>query len=390
MTLNHVKRYYTLVLTSVLIVILSIASVSDSYAQSLSSIMSNGDYQPGAVLLYRNGGFRVATRSDVDRSANSYVLIHGAHTDSTNDSFVKVSKKILETDPDADIYYVDWAYWSKFNSDKMEQALEEQAQWLITTLAVTAGIDIIDKLFGDGTLVGEDEYAAVIMANLAALAARIVANILPVEQTIYIPSVADRAYCILFTTDDWTFTTGDQEGSFEGLGLNPAKTHIIGHSHGAHVGGLICKRVENNLGKKVKRLSCLDPSTSSVHTSGENSNGSGWNRNVAGLVDVYRTSVYCCDSHIYGDFNLQISCPSQHPALNGSEKNVESPDEVLDYLISLCQAEMKFHSLAIELFGGMCESDDFLKAKSFSELDDVMFDGEDSGKDGQWITLTVN
>lgn len=379
------RRIATIVFALLFSVVLFVAYSSVSYAQSSSPKMSNGDYQPGAVLVYRNGGFRVATRSDVHRSANAYVLIHGAHTDSTNDSFVKLSKKILEADPDADVFYVDWAHWSKFNSAKMDKLLEEQAEFLVGSLATTAVIDFFDELFGDGTTVTEDHYGAVILANLGMLAARIVGNILPVEQTAYIPDVAERGYDLLFTTDNWTFTTDDQKGSFEGLGLDPAKTHIIGHSHGAHVGGLICKRVQNKLGKNVKRLSCLDPSTSEVHVSGENKDGNGWNRNVAGFIDVYRTSEFCCNDKLYGDFNLHVQC-RQHPAFDNSANNVDDPDEVLSYLENLFRVEMTLHSGSIELFGKLIEDSSFLKLKSYSELDDE----ETRGKEGKWIELSYS
>lgn len=344
--------------------------------------MSNGDNHPGAVLVFRNDQFEAATRADVHHNANAYVLIPGAHTDTTDASFVRVSKRILAVDPNADVYCVDWARWSKFKYAKMSKA-----QWLMAALGVVAGVDTSDCAFDSGTFVGKCEYGPVIIVNAAVLATLMSANISAVEQTLYIPQVAERAFEILFTEDSWTFVTDNQKGSFEGLGLDPAKTHIIGYSHGAHVGGLVCKRVKNGLTKNVKRLSCLDPSTDVLHIGGELTDGNGWNRNVAGLVDVYRTSELCCDGKIYGDFNLHLrrSRSPMRSSRGEPADNVGKLGEIFIFLRRLYQVERQRHAASIDWFVEICDHS-FLSAKSFLELDDVLFDGEYSDHEGRWIT----
>ena len=376
------------ILRAILLTIVACASFlltnAQARAQSSNPRMSNGYYMPGVVLLWNNGRFELATPNNTSPTANSYVLIHGAHDDATDDNFAKLAKAIQARDPSANVLFVDWALWSTLNPDKLEEIVRDQLKWLAGTMGVVAIIDILDELFGDGKAVGEDEYKAAFALNLAVMTGRILANLLPVEQTRMIPTVADRAYALLFSERNvsWDFQTNGETRSFLALGLDPAKTHLIGHSHGAHVAGLTCKRVKNKLGKTVKRLSALDPSTGAVHISGENAGGKGWDRNVAQFVDVYRTTELCCDGETYGDYNMFLYT-SAHPLRNGKKNNIGNPVEGLNFLIDAFKTELNLHSKAISAYTLMVGKNGFLEAESFDDL----YQNAGSARAGQWITV---
>ena len=68
-------------ITSTLILLASVC-----YGQPTNVRTSNGDYHPGAVLVYRDGTLEIATPGSINRSEPSYVFVHGAHADSTNDA----------------------------------------------------------------------------------------------------------------------------------------------------------------------------------------------------------------------------------------------------------------------------------------------------------------
>ena len=379
--MSYKKRIAAVISFVLATALLTLTASSNVVAQSAR--MGNGDWQPGCVLVYRSGSFELATANSVEREANSYVLIHGAHAGAeTQEEFSALAEALLARDPSANILFVDWAYWSKLNMDKCEEILSSQAKWLGATLLFTGIIDVIDEIGGDGTAVTEDDYGAVVMANVAIAVGRILLVLLPVDQTSKIPTVADRAYSCLFgdvgTGCYWT--TNDQEScTFEELGLDPERTHIIGHSHGAHVGGLICKRVATKLGKRVSRLSALDPSTSAVHLSGENQFGNGWDRNVATFVDTYRTSDYCCEKKAYGDYNM-FCYTSNHPARRNASS---AKSNSLSYLRDLIHYDIGLHSKAIEVFSYMVGREGFLEARSFLELDK----GQHRNSEGEWITV---
>ena len=323
---------------------------SKSYADTSRLVMPNlnSDYFPGIVLYYDDDDLRPATREDVEPDANYYVLIHGAKEGAFDTPLRKLAPTILKTDSKAQVFFVDWGYWSR-------------------------------GIFSDHLI----------------------------KQTEYIPRVAKRAYGILFDSDicQYTFYTGDMDSSrhtwfgklfssdveskVDALGLDPGRTHIIGRSHGAHVGGLICKYVAENSGDvellspTVKRLSALDPSTKGWHWDNETSN---WDSSVAGLVDVYRLSAFCCDDHIYGDFNVSCFDLAKHPeveeAWEKAVNNMGDPEEGFWKTLAKYGKDDKIlHGLAVDFFIKNCEDKEFLKAKSFSDLWD------DPSKEGKWIIL---
>lgn len=78
-----------------------------------------------------------------------------------------------------------------------------------------------------------------------------------------------------------------------GLGLNPASVHLIGHSHGCHVAGLIgtmLPEVAKAKPGRIRRITLLDASREASHRHPRNPEGQGWDRNAAVFVDNYKTS----------------------------------------------------------------------------------------------------
>lgn len=72
--------------------------------------------------------------------------------------------------------------------------------------------------------------------------------------------------------------------------VSPGNTHIIGHSHGAHVAGLLSEYIRNAIGQSMARITALDASEESVHWSPLNWYGTGWGRTSAQYVDFYKSS----------------------------------------------------------------------------------------------------
>lgn len=344
---NKIAKNLALIFVSVVFV-LSFSTV-ETFGEGFRTKMPNGAYFPGIILFYDNGDLRPAKRSDVVSDANYYVLIHGAKENAFNCPLYDLAPTILEMDANAQLFFVDWSFWS--NSGVVSRHL--------------------------------------------------------IKQTEYIPRVASRAYQTLFdtrniilkwVTGDWEspehwkatqaiFSEPVETGS-EALGLDPARTHIIGRSHGAHVGGLICKDVVEHyndqvelLSPKVKRLSAIDPSARDSHLTYASCN---WNADVAELVDVYRLSTFCCDDHIYGHFNLSGFSFAEHPDWLEVSQKVELFDDENGFwktYASYFKADSNMHNKAVEYFNRMCRVKGFLKASSFYDLHD---DADDEFK---WIVI---
>ena len=135
----------------------------------------------------------------------------------------------------------------------------------------------------------------------------------PWSPATYIPEVARRVTWRLFGPRG-ALMAGEAD-LILGLGLRPENTHLIGHSHGAHVAGLAAEysRYDYRNGT-VKRVTALDPSNEISHFESGNGLGGGWgnNRNggnrSASFIDSYTSSDIAGDQfRTYGDDNFFVS-----------------------------------------------------------------------------------
>ena len=83
------------------------------------------------------------------------------------------------------------------------------------------------------------------------------------------------------------------------------KLHLIGHSHGAHVCGMLAENFKIS-GNIADRLSCLDASNSLSHINWDNFGGKSWGKEKksAKYIDYYKSSILCGTESLKGDDNF--------------------------------------------------------------------------------------
>lgn len=104
-----------------------------------------------------------------------------------------------------------------------------------------------------------------------------------------IPYVAERvidAFCTIYGTNRNT------------LRLN--NLHLIGHSHGAHLCGMIAHKMRY----KPQRLTALDASTQLSHLYSTNWMGTGWTKSDAQFIDYYKSSIMAGTNKFKGHNNF--------------------------------------------------------------------------------------
>ncbi len=114
---------------------------------------------------------------------------------------------------------------------------------------------------------------------------------LPYASATWIPFVANKAAQQLIEWYDRAAADGKTH-------VSPANTHIIGHSHGAHVAGMLANKfvlpASEQLGPvslpMIRRISALDASEEAVHWNPYNFLGTGWGVWSAQYVDFYKSS----------------------------------------------------------------------------------------------------
>ena len=91
--------------------------------------------------------------------------------------------------------------------------------------------------------------------------------------------------------------------------VTPGSTHIIGHSHGAHVAGLLANKIRDLTGQQISRISALDASEEIVHLGASNPNqyGTGWGKWSASLVDFYKSSEIAGGESPWGHDNFLLA-----------------------------------------------------------------------------------
>ena len=111
----------------------------------------------------------------------------------------------------------------------------------------------------------------------------------PVGSANSIPAVANRVY------ENLNLVTS---GNIKDL-------HLIGHSHGAHVCGMLAK----NFNPKPARLTLLDASPNGVHWTSANLHGMGWGPQSANYVDYYKSSLLYSTDDLKGKDNFILIDP---------------------------------------------------------------------------------
>ncbi|MBQ4437492.1 hypothetical protein II898_01320 [bacterium] len=302
--------------------------------------MADGNFVPGTVLIYDHGQWRMTEEKNaVDPEKYTFVIIHGAHCSLKANYISRLADALEKERPDANILAVDWNAWSSVGSTEI-------IDWGMTITFKILGKNKHDK------------------TTLKDIFEEIVQKVIPLEQARHIPEIADRLNWKLFgeAGKRRTFVTIDPGTKEEirtkmsALGLDPAKTHLIGHSHGAHVAGLIGTTLRRNRAGKLDRISALDPSTSIVHDYPENLMGSGWDASSARIVAVFRTTLFfssdkeTTNDSFYFDWRSK-GHPFHHPPMGG--QFFKWPQDVLN-------AEFQCHRGIFDQFAEFIQKTDFL------------------------------
>jgi hypothetical protein len=205
-----------------------------------------------------------------DHTKPAVVFIHGLF-ESADDKWLNVSAvRIQKIEPQTNILAVDW---SKLSLKNMDFAWE----------SVTGDVmDAYKKLAGGGDWSNWEWYKSLIGKK-------------PTKQMLDVANAVNHIPPIAEISADYLF------GS-DALKLSPEKTHIIGFSHGSHIGGLIGKKT----GGTLRRLTVLDPSTRLAHFENFNSFGTGWDSKSAAFTDMYQTSFWAGTGKAYGHRTFKV------------------------------------------------------------------------------------
>lgn len=303
--------------------------------------MADGSFVPGTVLIYDHGEWKTTEKENaVDPAKYTFVIIHGAHCSLKARYISQLAKALAKKRPDANILGVDWNAWSS-----------------VGTTEIINWASAISSFFFD-----EKPQKK---ASLTDIFEEIIQKAIPVEQARHIPEVSDRLAWKLFgeAGKKRTFTTPDPVTEEEirtrmtALGLDPAKTHLIGHSHGAHVAGLMGMALQKNGAGRLDRISALDPSTSLVHDYPENIAGTGWDASSARLVAVFRTTYFFSsykestdDDSFFFDWRSKDH-PFNHP---------KSGMQFFGWLQEVLTAEFQNHRGIFEQFTELIQKTNFL------------------------------
>jgi uncharacterized repeat protein (TIGR02543 family) len=186
--------------------------------------------------------------------AETFILCHGNLHSVHSEWIAAMAAAIREKNPSCNILAVDWG------DDSTEEMTDEQLRRLPIVSSV---IYAVRNSSIAGNFIGN-----VVVDHLLRLPEFAVATALD------IPEVARKAWFQLLY-----------------VGINPATTTIIGHSHGSHVAGNLAGRLSSG-GTKVKRLVGMETSSYFSHfgvSSGEKFPAS-WNKSVAERAEFYKTS----------------------------------------------------------------------------------------------------
>ena len=218
--------------------------------------------KPGTVYVFKGGNWVVAKASEIKQGlrVENFVLIHGWNASINDPEWLAMAQALQDKNPDANVLGVDWSHWAIMN---------------------VLGTGWFEKnIFNPWGPAGDiPEVAERATYQLFAPTSYPSKNFgcvrMPVELT---PSGIKPVY-------------RNESASFQGLGLNPGLTHIIGHSHGAHIAGLIGEDAAEYSLVAVSRITVLDASAEISHLlGGSNLWGQGWDKKSATFIDSYKSS----------------------------------------------------------------------------------------------------
>ncbi|MDO4571324.1 MAG: choice-of-anchor Q domain-containing protein, partial [Planctomycetia bacterium] len=230
-------------------------------------------YEAGTIFFYQgNHSWDFATKNNVQTSQETYVIIHGWNAGIDNSAWMTEMADALRTQkPNANILAVDWKILSSTLKEmKYELYLDDSE------------------------------------ASLAVLLTNIMNKLDPATPASRIPKVAELVY-----------------DNLKELGLNFETTSLIGHSHGAHVSGLI----GNLTGGAIRQITALDASEELSHIFSKNSFGQSWGKSSAQYVTFYKSSrlaggetatwghdnfLLVRKDDIYGEINLNLQITEDH------------------------------------------------------------------------------
>jgi len=205
-----------------------------------------------------------------DNTKFTVVLVHGLFQSADDEWLANMASRIVDVEPDTEILAVDWSELSlKAKGYSWENIVGDVADAY--------------KQIGSGGDVTSFDWWMRLMGQRSSKQMIDVTNVVK-----DIPPVAEVAAEYLF---------GET-----GLKLQPNRTHVVGFSHGAHVGGLIGRKT----GGTLRRLTLLDPSTRIVHIGHVNTFGTGWDRQSAQFTDMYQTSFWAGTGKAYGHKTFKV------------------------------------------------------------------------------------
>lgn len=246
------------------------------------------------VFKYNGGNWKEAKPTDnASTQQTNYVIIHGSYSSVKKCPYIKpLAVALKNAEPDCEVFAVDWGALAAVKANPNEFKSEEELLSIIP-----------EKLKQDlkASFKSEKEFR-----KNVSLWGEMLFPFIPVEQTKYIPEISKIAAKKLF----------GKETDKGQLALSPQDTHIIGHSHGAHIAGLIGAYTTSSNRGKIKAITALEPSPESLHCTPDNFHGNGWGPSSAEFIDVIKTSRYCSGNSSWGTITYNYTPQNEPKKMN--------------------------------------------------------------------------
>jgi len=216
------------------------------------------DVEPGTIFIWRNGQWNQVVQAVYEyyeEAPDVPVFVGWAKTDKTNLIDLSASKNFIISHG-----------WQDDRNGKTQD--------LAVALSATEG---------NCNIFGIDWSRAATTSGPGPLS--LGANI-PAARIPYVAEKVIDAFCTIYGTNRNT------------LRLN--NLHLIGHSHGAH----LCGMIAHKMSYKPKRLTALDASTQLSHLYSTNWMGTGWSKSDAQFIDYYKSSIMAGTNKFKGHNNF--------------------------------------------------------------------------------------